>query len=323
MKKITSLCFPIESRHERSHTMFSRNRNSTDPYTSVQPQPRASVYRFARRSLRRTILLGLSALLLLISWNTAGTGKSAASPDRAAAAQVETAPPGSPQDGLSPGTSPDASQDKSIEKLNQLPKGKGFVYLDEVIPDAVYDIRYYTGDNFIGERIDGYNAPFAISTLRAARALKKVNDDLEKQGYRLKIIDAYRPQKAVDHFIAWSKKPQDTLMKEKFYPDVDKKNLFKLGYLSSKSGHSRGSTVDLTMVYKRTGEEVDMGGRVDFLGAISAHGAKGLTKEQRKHRYILKTAMVKQGFKPYSKEWWHYTLKNEPYPSTYFDFDVE
>ncbi len=305
MKKITSLCFPIESRHERSHTMFSRNRNSTDPYTSDQPQPRASVYRFARRSLRRTILLGLSALLLLISWNTAGTGITAASPDKAAAAQAETAPP------------------KSIEKRNQLPKGKGFVYLDEVIPDAVYDIRYYTGDNFIGERIDGYNAPFAILTLRAARALKKVNDDLEKQGYRLKIIDAYRPQKAVDHFIAWSKKPQDTLMKEKFYPDVDKKNLFKLGYLSSKSGHSRGSTVDLTMVYKRTGEEVDMGGRVDFLGAISAHGAKGLTKEQRKHRYILKTAMVKQGFKPYSKEWWHYTLKNEPYPSTYFDFDVE
>lgn len=298
--------------------LFNRKPACLD--TSVPSQSRDRTSRSTWRSRRRTLLFGLSALLLFVNWNTAGTGRTAASPDKAVVpAQVETASPGSPQSG----PSPDASPGESVEKLNQLPKGKGFVYLDEVIPDAVYDIRYYTEDNFIGERIDGYNGPFAITTLQAARALKKVNDDLEKQGYRLKIIDAYRPQKAVDHFAAWSKKPKDTLMKEKFYPDVDKKNLFKLGYLSSKSGHSRGSTVDLTMVYKRTGEEVDMGSRVDFLGTISAHGAKGLTKEQRKHRYILKTAMVKQGFKPYSKEWWHYTLKNEPYPSTYFDFDVE
>ncbi|MGZ7443532.1 M15 family metallopeptidase [Paenibacillus sp. TH7-28] len=306
--------------------MSSHNRRPACLDTSIPAQSRARTSRFPRRSWRRTLLFGLSALLLFINWNTAGTGRTAASQDKAAVsaqAETESASPGSPQSGPSPEASPDALQDESIEKLNRMPKGKGFVYLDEVVPDALYDIRYYTGDNFIGERIDGYNGPFAITTLQAARALKKVNDDLEKQGYRLKIIDAYRPQKAVDHFAAWSKKPQDTLMKEKFYPDVDKKKLFKLGYLSSKSGHSRGSTIDLTMVYKRTGEEVDMGSRVDFLGLISAHGAKGLTKEQRKHRYILKTAMVKQGFKPYSKEWWHYTLKNEPYPSTYFDFDVE
>ncbi|MEF2965012.1 M15 family metallopeptidase [Paenibacillus sp. M1] len=209
----------------------------------------------------------------------------------------------------------------SVSKQNKLPKG--FVYLDEVIPNAQYDIRYYGDNNFIGTRVKGYEAPFAIMTSEAANALKKVNDDLEKQGYRLKIIDAYRPQKAVNHFIAWSKDPNDTLMKEQFYPDVEKSKLFKLGYLSSKSGHSRGSTVDLTLVYKRTGEEVDMGSRVDFLGEISSHGSKLITKEQRTNRYILKTAMVNRGFKPYAKEWWHYTLQDEPYPSTYFDFDVE
>ncbi|MBQ4897785.1 M15 family metallopeptidase [Paenibacillus sp. Marseille-P2973] len=211
--------------------------------------------------------------------------------------------------------------EESVTKQNKLPKG--FVYLDEIIPDAQYDIRYFSDNNFIGGPVKGYEAPLAILSSKAAKALKKANDELDKQGYRLKIIDAYRPQKAVNHFISWSKDRDDTLMKDAFYPDVDKKNLFKLGYLSSKSGHSRGSTVDLTLVYKRTGEEVDMGSRVDFLGEISSHGTKLITKEQRKNRYILKTAMVNQGFKPYTKEWWHYTLKNEPYPSTYFNFNVE
>lgn len=258
----------------------------------------------ASRPAQKIGMFTLAALMLITSVNAASTGYTAASPKQ---------------------TEPPAISSKAADntKKYQLPKGKGLVYLDEVIPNAVYDLRYYTGDNFIGERIDGYNGPFAILTLRAARALKKVNDVLETQGYRLKIIDAYRPQKAVDHFTRWSKDPLDTEMKERFYPHVDKKNLFKQGYLSSKSGHSRGSTVDLTLVYKKTGEEVDMGSRVDFLGPISAHGAEGLTKAQRTARYVLKTAMVKQGFKPYSKEWWHYTLKNEPYPSTYFDFDVE
>lgn len=221
-------------------------------------------------------------------------------------------------------SSPAESSEAAIEivkERSQLPKG--FVYVDEVIPSAQYDIRYYGDNNFIGSRIKGYEAPLAILTSDAAKALKKVNEDLESQGYRLKIIDAYRPQKAVNHFVSWSKDPKDTLMKETFYPDIDKKKLFKLGYLSSKSGHSRGSTVDLTMVFKRTGEEVDMGSPVDFLGPISSHGSTLINKEQRKHRYILKTAMVKQGFKPYTKEWWHYTLKNEPFPDTYFNFDVK
>lgn len=242
--------------------------------------------------------------MMLLTWSTAS--------EHSQAAAIPTKP-----------ASENAPDNVMPVKQNRLPEGKGFVYLDEILPDALYDIRYYSDENFIGKRIDGYNAPFAIMTLRSARALKKVSDEVDKQGYRLKIIDAYRPQKAVNHFVAWSKQPGATEMKEIFYPDIDKKNLFKLGYLSSKSGHSRGSTVDLTLVYRRTGEEVDMGSRVDFLGTISAHGAKHLTKEQRTHRYILKTAMVKHGFKPYSKEWWHYTYKDEPYKSTYFDFDVE
>lgn len=249
-------------------------------------------------------LLCTAVFMMLLTWSTASE------PSQAAAMPTKPA-------------SESAPDNEIPVKQNRLPEGKGFVYLDEILPDALYDIRYYSDENFIGKRIDGYNAPFAIMTLRSARALKKVSDEVDKQGYRLKIIDAYRPQKAVNHFVAWSKQPGDTEMKEIFYPDIDKKNLFKLGYLSSKSGHSRGSTVDLTLVYKRTGEEVDMGSRVDFLGAISAHGAKHLTKEQRTHRYILKTAMVKHGFKPYSKEWWHYTYKDEPYKNTYFDFDVE
>ncbi|MEC2343539.1 M15 family metallopeptidase [Paenibacillus barengoltzii] len=273
----------------------------------------AAPRKYLSRTNRKIGLCTLTVLLLITCVNGAGAKPTAAASQ-----------PTKPTDSSSvPFQTANNTKNAEVTKKYQLPKGKGFVYLDEVIPNAVYDLRYYTGDNFIGERIDGYNGPFAILTLRAARALKKVNDDLESQGYRLKIIDAYRPQKAVNHFARWSKDPQDTRMKERFYPDVDKKNLFKQGYLSSKSGHSRGSTVDLTMVYKKTGEEVDMGSRVDFLGPISAHGAKGLTKAQRAARYILKTAMVKQGFQPYSKEWWHYTLKDEPYPSTYFDFDVE
>ncbi|GIO35699.1 hypothetical protein J41TS12_05600 [Paenibacillus antibioticophila] len=240
-------------------------------------------------------------------------------PATEAASTAATVNPPAPA--LAPTPAPASEASAPAVERGTLPKG--FVYVDEVIPSALYDIRYYSEENFIGTQIDGYEAPLAILTTEAANALKKVNEDLESQGYRLKIIDAYRPQKAVNHFVAWSKDPKDTLMKEIFYPDVDKKNLFKSGYLSSKSGHSRGSTVDVTMVFKRTGEEVDMGSRVDFLGPISSHGTNLINKEQRKHRYILKTAMVKQNFKPYTKEWWHYTLKNEPFPNKYFNFDVK
>lgn len=206
-------------------------------------------------------------------------------------------------------------------KQRKLPKG--FVYLDEIIPNAEYDIRYYSEYNFIGKTIVGYEAPFAILSSQAAKALKAVSDELSRKGYRLRIYDTYRPSKAVNYFIAWSKDANDQKMKEVFYPDIEKSKLFKLGYLATRSGHSRGSTIDLTIVNSKTDQEVDMGSAYDYLGPISNHGTKLITAKQTANRNLLKNAMVKYGFKPYSKEWWHYTLKKEPYPNKYFNFDVE
>lgn len=208
-----------------------------------------------------------------------------------------------------------------FEKKRTLPEG--FVYADEVLEHAFYEIRYYSEHNFVGEQIDGYNAPFAILSQQAADALHKAEQALEPLGYSLLIYDAYRPQKAVEHFGKWAEDTQDIKMKDEFYPDIDKKNVFKLGYLAHRSGHSRGSTVDLTLADQATGEPLDMGGIHDFLGEISAHGAAGLTDEQSENRLLLKETMIAAGFEPYRKEWWHYTLKNEPYPKKYFDFDVE
>ncbi|MFX3636790.1 MAG: M15 family metallopeptidase [Candidatus Pristimantibacillus sp.] len=208
-----------------------------------------------------------------------------------------------------------------VVKKKNLPNG--FVYLDEIIPTALYDIRYFGHYNFIGKGIDGYHAPIAIMSSEAAEALKAVNVELEEQGYHLKIFDAYRPSKAVAQFVRWSTDLEDVSMKDEFYPDIDKQNLFKLGYISRKSGHSRGSTVDLTAVDKSTGEELDMGSTFDWLGEISHYGTKLITAEQAVNRDILRTAMMNHGFKPYSKEWWHFTLKDEPYPKQYFDFDIE
>ncbi|WP_211246666.1 M15 family metallopeptidase [Cohnella pontilimi] len=211
--------------------------------------------------------------------------------------------------------------EEQFTKKRQLPKG--FVYLDEVMPTAEFDIRYYSEYNFAGTRIDGYWAPLPIMTVETAKALKKVNDELEKKGYHLKVYDAYRPQKAVDHFIRWSQDAGDTKMKKTFYPNVDKRNLFKLGYLAKKSGHSRGSTVDLTIVETKSGKELDMGSPFDLLDEISSHGTKRISAEQKANRDLLKNVMIKHGFKSYSKEWWHYTLQKEPFPAKYFNFDVQ
>lgn len=199
---------------------------------------------------------------------------------------------------------------------------EGFVYVREVIPEAQLDIRYYSNNNFIGRQIAGYQAPTAILTLPAARALSAVNTDLGSQGYRLKIFDAYRPQKAVRDFIEWSE-TGDAKMKDEYYPHVDKRDLFRLGYIAKKSGHSRGSTVDLTLVDKKTNAELDMGSGFDFLDPISAHGSPAITEQQSANRELLKAAMEKHGFKSYSREWWHYTLINEPYLDRYFDFDID
>ena len=203
---------------------------------------------------------------------------------------------------------------------HQLPQG--FVYISDEIPHILLDIRYYSAYNFVGARVEGYLSPIAILTSPATQALKKVSDELLAQGYVLKIFDAYRPQQAVDHFVRWAKEINDTLYKRVFYPNIDKSKLFALGYISSQSGHSRGSTVDLTIVELATGKELDMGAPFDFFGPISAHGTKAITATQSAHRALLKNMMLKHGFKSYSEEWWHYTLINEPYPNTYFNFEV-
>ncbi len=208
-------------------------------------------------------------------------------------------------------------------KTEQSGLPEGFVYVTDVIPTVQLDMRYAGEDNFVGAVVDGYEAPKAILTEEAAQALKKAADILEEQGYYIKIFDAYRPQRAVNHFIRWAKDLDDTRMKEKYYPDLDKSVLFELGYIAEKSGHSRGSTVDLTIVDKETGEELDMGSGFDFFGEISHHGTDLITPEQERNRNILRDAMVEAGFEVYPEEWWHYKLKDEPYPDTYFDFPVK
>ena len=199
----------------------------------------------------------------------------------------------------------------------------GFVILSDVVLDIIQEIRYFSTYNFVGDRIDGYEQPVALMTIEAAQALKEVSDDVKKMGYRLKIFDAYRPQKAVSHFVRWAEDISDTRMKKYFYPQVDKSRLFIEGYIAEKSGHSRGSTVDLTLFDMNTGKELDMGGTFDYFGELSHPDYKGnLTEQQLKNRQILRDAMLRHGFKPLDEEWWHFTLKNEPYPDTYFTFTI-
>lgn len=201
-----------------------------------------------------------------------------------------------------------------------------FVYLTDAVPSIVLDIRYAQADNFVGQPIDGYVRPIAITTTAAAEALQKVQADLQRFGLGLKVFDAYRPQKAVDHFVRWAKDERDLLMQAKYYPHVAKRDLFKEEYIAARSGHSRGSTVDVTLIYRDAGGfplELDMGGSFDFFDPRSWPDYPALAGWQRAHRMFLQTVMEKHGFRPYPKEWWHFTLKNEPYPETYFDFNVE
>lgn len=198
-----------------------------------------------------------------------------------------------------------------------------FVYVKDIIPNVSLEMRYFGRHNFTGRPIRGYEKPVAILTKRAAFALEQVENHLNKKGLGLKIFDAYRPQRAVDNFKSWSLKTGDTIAKREFYPHLDKKNLFKLGFIASKSGHSRGSTVDLTIIRLKDKKEIDMGGPFDFFGAVSHHQYANITAQQKENRKILKEAMAKFGFKAYDKEWWHYTLQNEPYRKTYFDFIVK
>ncbi len=216
-----------------------------------------------------------------------------------------------------------------------------FVSITDVVPDAILEIRYYSTYNFVGKRIDGYGEPTALLTKEAATALKAVSDDVISQGYRLKIFDAYRPQCAVDHFVRWAADVPDTLMKRYFYPDLDKSVLFDQEYIMAKSGHTRGSTVDLTLFDMAAEREVDMGGTFDWFGPESHPDFCGnpetgvytgdnrkspknrrITPEQFQNRMILRKAMLRHGFKPLDSEWWHFTLSDEPYRETYFNEPV-
>ena len=219
-----------------------------------------------------------------------------------------------------------------------------FLVLSDFVPHIIQEIRYHSTYNFIGDRIDGYERPTALLTVEAAKALKAVSDDVISQGYRLKIYDAYRPQRAVSHFMRWAKDANDTRMKPTFYPNLDKSVLFARGYIAQKSGHSRGSTVDLTLFDMAAEKDVDMGGTFDWFGrenhpdwcgnpntqAYNGDYPGGMppkdgkiNENQFRNRMILRTAMMHQGFKPINEEWWHFTLANEPYPDTYFDFPID
>jgi D-alanyl-D-alanine dipeptidase len=197
-----------------------------------------------------------------------------------------------------------------------------FVLLADYVPGIIQEIRYYSTYNFIGDRIDGYEEPCALLTKEAARALRTVSNEMTVQGYRLKVFDAYRPVSAVKHFQLWGIEDRDIRMKAYFYPDLEKQELFSRGYVAKQSSHSRGSTVDLTLLDMATGKELDMGGPFDLFSEASHPDYRGITDEQYENRMILRRAMLRGGFEPFDYEWWHFTLKEEPYPDTYFEFPV-
>ncbi|MEM8946600.1 MAG: M15 family metallopeptidase [Planctomycetota bacterium] len=201
----------------------------------------------------------------------------------------------------------------------------GFVDVSTVVPRLVVELRYLGEENFVGQPVDGYLKPRCILTREAAEALKLVQLDLAEFYLGLKVFDAYRPQQAVDHFVRWAGDEAALERKSQYYPRVDKKHLFRDGYIASRSGHSRGSTVDLTLVDLANAEpaELDMGTPFDFFGRESWTNHQGLTAQQKANRLLLRELMKKHGFRPYAKEWWHFTLQNEPYPNQYFNFPVQ
>ena len=198
----------------------------------------------------------------------------------------------------------------------------GFVVLADFVPAIIQEIRYYSTYNFIGERIDGYEEPCALLTIEAARALKAASNELFVKGYRLKVFDAYRPAPAVRQFVLWGIEDTDIRMKPYFYPDLEKQELFRTGYIAKQSSHSRGSAIDLTLLDMRTGKEVDMGSPFDLFSEVSHPDCCSITEEQYENRMLLQSTMVRNGFEPIFCEWWHFMLKNEPYPDTYFEFPV-
>lgn len=202
---------------------------------------------------------------------------------------------------------------------------EGFAYLKKENPTLILDLRYATSENFTGKIVTGYTSEKAIGTKALSIALRKVQALLRSKGLGLKVFDAYRPQSAVDAFISWAASPSDTLKKREYYPNLKKEDLFELGYIAEKSGHTRGSTIDVTLVYLkggRKGKEIDMGGKWDYFGEVSHFNYQKISPKQMENRRLLRDLMIQGGFNPYEKEWWHFSLKNEPFPTTYFDFPL-
>lgn len=213
------------------------------------------------------------------------------------------------------------SQKKTIAK-NGVSMPESFVVVNDAIPSLIFDIRYYSDDNFLGTKVRGYESAKCILTSPASEALKEVQRELSEAGYTLKIFDCYRPQEAVDHFVEWVRDADDQKMKAQYYPNEDKSQLIEKGYIADQSGHSRGSTLDLTLVENSSSTELDMGTPFDYFDTLSNTADPRISEQQKRNRLLLKAAMGSHGFVNYDKEWWHYTLKDEPYPDTYFDFPV-
>lgn len=197
-----------------------------------------------------------------------------------------------------------------------------FVDMLAVVPDIQLDLKYLTGDNFVGDQIDGYATELCLITRPAANALARVQQALAEFGLGLKVFDAYRPQRSVDHFLRWSEDHDDVRHKAVYYPSLAKPELFSKGYLVQHSSHSRGSTVDLTIIDKTSGEELEMGTCFDFFGPESWIDCQTISAQARANRLLLQHLMVQHGFVPFHHEWWHFTLQDEPYPQTCFDFPI-
>ena len=222
----------------------------------------------------------------------------------------------------------------------------GFVHLQTLDPTILTEVRYAGAHNFIGRPVPGYEAPEVVLTREAAEALAEVQADVRPMGYTLKVYDGYRPQRAVDEFVRWAADPDDDAMRAEFYPDVPKDRLFPERYIAERSGHSRGSTVDLTLVElpatptapwmpgdplrpctaphgeRWPDNSIDMGTGFDCFSEKSHHGSDAISEQARANREILLSAMERHGFEPYPEEWWHYTLADEPFPDAYFNFPI-
>ncbi|MEU4806295.1 D-Ala-D-Ala dipeptidase VanX [Actinosynnema sp. NPDC023587] len=197
-----------------------------------------------------------------------------------------------------------------------------FAFLDEFAPGIRWDAKYATWDNFTGTPVDGYPANRIVGTRALCAALGEAREKAASRGFGLLVWDGYRPQRAVDRFLRWSVQPEDGRTKLRHYPNIDRAEMFEKGYVAARSGHSRGSTVDLTLYHLATGELAAMGGDHDLMDPVSHHGATGVSRAEARNRHHLRTIMEDCGFRPYECEWWHYTLIDEPFPDTYFDFPV-